>query len=563
MKASDPKSRIFVGQGFVVKPALEQAVAWLELLLKQHPEMIAMLEFTSKGKNHRQIDCALVGLGGIDLIEIKNKHGVVRGSPEGEWTVTYRGVTESFFNLKNRIEENPFNQARNTADDLRDWIKETYGQKVWVSPIVWLPSADPASQIERDSFVWHAVGIAPLRSKLRSSIKQTNVWGRLNYLGLPAQFQLKPINLSFIRGRVVEPVDGHGLADVTVIVKVGDVSEQLRTDQHGQYDFTVNKGSAVEVAFAVPERYQQPPALNFDAQLDYSTLASLVLTERVPRKSEEEIREDERQRMLEGMEARITAQAAQSKAAWQDAHARMGLVIDDLNGQLRDTLLRLAERERLLQEQQAKLYEHQRPSLPVQVQQANEALQIRHQREQVKQALQLLSVSNNQEQQQAVNHSLDVLAQVAVSSRYALSRPVTLLLSVQDVAQQPREPDTVAFMEPTYEAEVVDVPAEFVQAVPVKEAPPQPVAEDKPTHGLDIPTAAPRQLWPWVAVMGVIALIGGGWLWQASQKQELSLPAVVETAPFSESVPVPEALPGKPANESTSNSGDLPGVPYH
>lgn len=562
---NDPRSRIFVGQGFRIKPSMEGAIEALVKLLKVYPRMIALLEFTSRGRHRRQIDCALVGPGGIDLIEIKNKRGRVLGSPEGEWTVEWRGLTETFFNLKNGVEENPFDQARKTADDLRDWLMQVVGHKIWVTPLVWMPSADPTSQIAADSYVRHAVGVGHFPSQLRCATRAKSAWGAFDYLELPRHFQLKPLNLAFLRGCVIESVDHSGVSNVTVLIRAGGEEREVRTDEYGQFDFAVDKGMAVEVAVVVPDRYTQPPVLTVTPQLDYQDMGKIVLTERPRSKTEEEIREEERARLTEEMRTRLEGQAREA----QGTYFQMGLVIDDLNRRLRDTLLHLAERERMLKTQQTHAEEGQLLPLPVQVQRSAEIATLQRQRERVTQTLHSLTQTDPDQTQEAVRQGVEVLSDVAVTSRLALSNTRSSVLPVKAVQVTACAPMEVpAFdglgsdqhdSEPlssharTEDDEIVD--AQF-----------QPFEEERPTIAWEAqtapssaaPSASKRAAWPWALGIGAVAALGVGWtLFQASEAGKAS-PAE-ERAVAVEAVDAP--LPGKPVDEVHDSDLPLPGVP--
>lgn len=562
MKASTPRDRIFVGQGFVVKPNLQGAVQYVELLLKHYPHMIAMLEFTSKGRNHRQIDCALVGPGGIDLIEIKNKHGVVRGTPEGEWTVTYRGRTEGFFNTKNGIEENPFNQARNTTDDLKDWIKKDLGVSgVWVSPTVWLPSADPKSVIERDSFVWHAIGNQALASKIRSATKAQSCWGSFNYHKLPELFALKPIDLTFVHGRVVEPSKHAGMPDIRVIVDVDGERAETCTDTHGQFDFSVKKGSRFTVSFAVPTSFVQPDTLEAQATLDYERLEPLILGERPPTKTEEQIREEEWHQVQQEVEARVNARLQRSQQEWSDSQAKLSMVIEDLQAQLLDTLLHLDDRERTLRKQLAEQKVRQeRLPLPVQVQQATQAVQLQQQREQITEALERLNTQGNESQKQAVQKSLAVLTEVLTENRYALTQvatPALVMRPVKLIATTPVPlPDIDAPVDEDVNQPEIPSPAHASQPESIAtKAASESIALEATLTPTPIPASRPRPLWPWLAGVVVIAL-GLGAFWQL-QRGSTAQAEVVQPQSVSGTH---ETLPGVSVNDALTDDA-LPGVP--
>lgn len=80
-------SRIYAGSAHTVADIPESFYEELKHLLADRPDAFAMLEFISRGRHRRQVDCAIVSPGGIDVIEIKNKINAVKGTADGEWSV--------------------------------------------------------------------------------------------------------------------------------------------------------------------------------------------------------------------------------------------------------------------------------------------------------------------------------------------------------------------------------------------------------------------------------------------------------------------------------------------
>lgn len=533
---SDPASRIYVGQGFVVRPALENAINHIKKILKVHPQMIALLEFTSQGEHHRQIDVALVGPGGVDLIEIKNKHGVVEGSPEGPWTVTRNGGKEYIVNRKSGVEENPFQQARNTADDLKGYLQDVTNHRIWVCPMVWLPSASPDSQIVGDSFVGHVVGLQEFAESLRSATRRKDAWGGFRYQELPKHFHLKPINMAFLRGCVVEPMNHDGVVGLTILINVAGTQRQIQTDQHGQFDFAVDKGAVIELTIVVPNKYQQPAVLKLKVDQDYGEIDRIVLAECPPTKTEEEIYLEVKEKLQEEMAHRIEKQMQAS----QRQQGQMGFMIDDLKYQLQQALQRLDEQLSQKSEPQSQVL-----SLPVQVEQLR-IQQYRDERSwQIEQAITHLEEA--QPEKKVIESSLELLIEVLASERIRNDRADRQIpmIPVKTVVLEPRLPmeSSIPEEEPVDAAFIPDTEVETTRSS----------------------TQKFNGLW-WLGIF--FAMIIVGWLWQERlakapipqqqttniEKQEVTPAPVLEEG---------QTLPGKALDETSDHEMPLPGVPVH
>lgn len=572
---SDPKDRIFIGQGFVVKPSLDKAMVVIERLLKNHPKMIALLEFTSPGRNHRQIDLALVGPGGIDLIEIKNKHGLVRGTVDGRWTVTNeRGYTDNFSNFKRGVEENPYNQARNSADDFGRWIATQTAKKMWVSPVVWLPSASERSQIATEDFVRCAVGDKALPSCLRSSIRQSHEWGDFNYNQLPELLGLKPMTVSFLSGRVVDSHKHEAISGLSIMLQANDTQEAAETDNYGQFEFGVQKGMSFQLAVGVPEKYIQPTTINFVAERDYWQIPQIVLQEKLPKKTEDEIRAEERQvwqQRIEQLQRNMQQQTQtleQQTQSLEQQQILMAQKMDEINHALARERLQLKAKEELLSQQARQLEEMQRLPLPVQAQHAAEIAELQAQTHEIEMVLTWMQVSTEPTQKmQALEQGIETLVNVAVSRRLALmdtasappASPVGEPLPSSGVqarqveASVPTEPELIdaefrLIDEPRVEVQHIKEPTWVAAAAPTASNP-----ERVATQPIPEKSQSPK-LWPWMMALGVLLALGAGWFWQSRQG---TVPVVQEPQPTEQATPVTESAP-IPATETAS---DLPGVP--
>lgn len=545
-RKDDPRSRIYVGQHFLINDVPEVLVHLLEAFLKRRPQAYAMLEFTSPGRAHRQVDCALVSRGGIDLIEVKRHTGVVEGSADGEWTATYGQATYPMVNKKAGREESPYWQARNTAADLQDWLKATFRSEVRVTPMVFLPFADPRSRIEPRHFnVQLALGADEFGAALQSAPKTHGGWGTADHLELPAKLRLKPMNLSFVQGRVTETLDGKGLPDLDVWAEVQGQRLITRTNAGGYYQFAVQMGSNVQIGFVVPEKYLTPEAILIEADQHYLKVHDVCLPERYSPRTEEEIRQE----LARDMQARVQEQVQQIGAAWSNTQVQMGLVIDDLNHQLRAVLLQLTERERELQAALRGATQHPLP-LPVHVRQVNALHSVATQREQVTDALAQLEGTNNAQQQDTVREVLQVLTRVTASARLELGRPTDAALPVLLTRTTPRLPVPVQLDETTFvEAEELGSPQPSTRPTIRKE----PKAASAPVgaapSGETRVTAPPQRRAGkglWVAA-GLITLAASG------------LGMVIFLRPAVP--PVPAALPVTPAASSAVTSQPSPAGP--
>lgn len=528
----DPRSRIFVGQGFQIRDVAEPLIPALEAFLKRCPEAIALLEFTSPGYNQRQVDCALVSPGGIDLIEVKNKRGLVTGSADGEWKVTRGRRTDPVVNSKAGEKENPYRQAHKTADDLKGGLKRLFGCWVRITPLVLLPSADPWSIITDHSNVKLALGMDQLTQALRSANRAYGGgWEGANYLELPQRLGLQPMSLSFVRGRVTDAELRRGVPDVDIWAEVAGQRHTTPTDEGGYYSFAVALGSEIGLGFSPPERFLSPDVNSIQADQQYLTVDDVRLASRYPPRTEQEIRGE----VLREMEARVQQQVSQAQEAWVNVQASMGLVIDDLAGQLKAAQLRLAEQEQQLQDRLRRQGVPDRLPLPVQVRQANALRVVQEQRSQVEGALQTLQVADNTEQRDAVRQVLDVLTRLELSARRELTPASTAALPVQVLGTTPRQPPTApAASEPDY----VDVEVRQEKA-------PAPEPQAQPQSGP--PPARKSVGWPLLAVALLAAGVGGVAAWIAAPRAAATGPASPGPA-----TPAPVAAPASTSPQAAS-----------
>lgn len=542
----DPRNRIYVGQDFVIGNVAEPLIIALERFLKQHPDALAMLEFTSPGPDKRQIDCALVSRGGIDLIEVKDKKGLVQGSADGSWTVRQGGRMAPVSNTKAGKEENPYQQAHNTAADFKKGLNRLFTNRpqVRVTPLVFLPGANPASLISGHSNVELALGEAQLRAALRSAPRKSKGgWDGVDYFRLPDLLHLKPMNLSFVQGRITDTFEYKGLPDVEVWANVDGEQLITHTDKAGTYSFAAAWGSEIRLSVIAPDRYVAPDTTPFRANLHYLNLDDLRLAERYERKTEEQLRTEVRREM----EGRIEAQVRQMQAAWTDTQLQMGLVIDDLNTQLRQAAAQLQQRDRQAKEA-LRLGSQQRLPLPIQVRQATLVQSLSEQSQQVQEALADLQTAQNTEQQQAVQQAFSVLTRLALSARLELERPRDSALPVLALKITPRVPDAPELQdlgepELVEDAEWSDVSRE------------RPTAARHDTRPSSVPPTAqpPRRVPMWVWGVGFLVAAGvGAGLTSQLMRPDSPAPLATPTPPAPVTVPVAETTPAEPASDQAA-----------
>ncbi|WP_019009574.1 nuclease-related domain-containing protein [Deinococcus aquatilis] len=542
----DPRSRIYVGQDFVIGDIAEPLISALERFLKQYPDALAMLEFTSPGPNNRQIDCALVSRGGIDLIEVKDKQGVVEGSADGPWTVRQGRRVNPVSNTKSGKEENPYQQASNTAEDLKKGLRKLFTHKphLRVTPLVFLPSADPASFISDYSNVKLALGERQFQAALRSAPRSHDGgWNGLDHFLLPNLLHLKPMNLSFIQGRITDAFEHQALPNVEVWANVNGEQLITHTDKAGTYRFAAAWGSEVQLSVIAPDRYLAPETTPFRADMHYLNVADLRLADRYERKTEEQLRAEVRREM----EARIEEQVRQMQAAWTDTQLQMGLVIDDLNTQLRQAAVQLQQRDRQAKEA-LRLGSQQRLPLPIQVRQATLVQSLGEQRQQVQEALADLQTAQNTEQQQAVQQAFGVLTRVALSARLELERPRDSALPVLALKTSPRVVDAPELQD-LGEPELV----EDAKWSDVSRERPTAARHDTRPSSATLTAQPPRRVPMWVWGVGFLMAAGlGAGLTSQLIRPQSPAPLATPTPPAPVTVAVAETTPAEPASEQAA-----------
>lgn len=159
-------ARLFVPTGFEASKVSPDLYLFL---LKELSDYYVLLEFHSKGRDQRQIDIAVLGPYGVDVVEVKAKvGGAVVASSNGPWHIHRDdGVVEEL-PLNGSAQENPYDQAYNTAADLERWLEAELDIRTKVFPLVLIPQHRPDNNVRNRKYVWGANGLKRFGSSLRS-----------------------------------------------------------------------------------------------------------------------------------------------------------------------------------------------------------------------------------------------------------------------------------------------------------------------------------------------------------------------------------------------------------
>ena len=158
-------ARLFVPAGFdaaAVSPDLY-------LFLQNEPDdPFVLLEFHSLGRDRRQVDVAVLGPYGVDVVEVKAKvRGAVIASDNGPWHIRRDDGGIEALPLNGAAGENPYDQAARTAEDFRRWL-DGLGVRTQVFPLVLVPHYRRDTSLRNRGFVWATNGLSGFRSSLRS-----------------------------------------------------------------------------------------------------------------------------------------------------------------------------------------------------------------------------------------------------------------------------------------------------------------------------------------------------------------------------------------------------------
>nr|WP_281416439.1 DEAD/DEAH box helicase [Deinococcus aestuarii] len=216
----------------------------LQALLEERDDALALVEVVSDGGKRRQADCVILSPGGVDVIEVKDKRNPVIGSASGTWKTDDGGVLNAFSNPKGGRKENPYQQANRIAKDVHTWLGGRRGvraHRLKVYPLVLIPAAHPECRIGPDNWVNLALGNAQLLGALRALRSDERVWEPGDYLGLPEELGLTPIDVAEITGKTVDRTTGTALQRVQV--EATGLKRPLQVDTRGNFSFTVRPGT--------------------------------------------------------------------------------------------------------------------------------------------------------------------------------------------------------------------------------------------------------------------------------------------------------------------------------
>jgi hypothetical protein len=254
--------RVFVGgnvAGLFVCPnfkASQLHPEFYEYLTSLPDEIIVLLEFISPGPNRRQVDCAILGPRGVDVIEVKNHPGEIRGRANGDWEQTIHGRTNSIRNTRGGVNENPYDQAQNISDDLKQWLEGTLKlRNVKFRATVLLPAGNPRSSFEEHNYVRYANGVDELPKVLLNCHRGRRVWEYRQYSNVAERLGLKEFGLSYFTGHVINGSSNEGLSGVSVAVS--GIEHRLTTDTDGKFYAVLRANEPVEIHII-------PPSASYD-----------------------------------------------------------------------------------------------------------------------------------------------------------------------------------------------------------------------------------------------------------------------------------------------------------
>ena len=244
-------NRVYAGHEHSVGSLPRGLFECLQQLLEGRDDAFAMIEIVSPKGAHRQIDCAIFSPGGIDVIEIKDKKNPVIGGATTAWATDDGGPSlNQFSNTKKGRPENPYTQANNTAQDVLDWLSKRSGgrrRKPKAYPLVLIPFAAPGCKIERHNWVHLALGLDQLSRELRAINNSHRFWEPEDYMGVPAELGLLPIDLAEVKGHTVDRTTGKALQ--RVVVEATGLARPVQVDTRGNFSLTVKPGRSLTLRF--------------------------------------------------------------------------------------------------------------------------------------------------------------------------------------------------------------------------------------------------------------------------------------------------------------------------
>lgn len=252
-------ARIYAPHSFKASSVNANFYRYLESLDDQ---AVVLLEFVSQGSNHRQVDCAILSSGGVDLLEVKDKRGRIEGYAAQPWTVIdARGHRNEIVNKKGGQRENPFEQAANTAQDFERYLSTILGRpKLPVYPLVVIPEPHPESRFEQHNQTYVANGVEEIGKKLRAYQKRYERRGLTSseIQKVIQHLALSQVGLALLEGRVVDRETGRGVPGVEVRFTGDHLAEGLSvlTDDQGSYQATLPVGD-VQIRLVPPKPFEE------------------------------------------------------------------------------------------------------------------------------------------------------------------------------------------------------------------------------------------------------------------------------------------------------------------
>lgn len=167
-------ARLFIPTGFLASKVSSDLLLFLREELAD--DIYVLLEFHSGGRYRRQIDVAVLGPYGVDVVEVKNKvGGAVSASINGPWSIKRDDGTREEIPLNGSARENPYDQADHTAADLYRWLKSELDIHTRVFPLVLVPKYRADHRLQNREIVWATNGLESFKRSLRSLRPYKNI----------------------------------------------------------------------------------------------------------------------------------------------------------------------------------------------------------------------------------------------------------------------------------------------------------------------------------------------------------------------------------------------------
>ncbi|MBA3891777.1 MAG: NERD domain-containing protein [Gemmatimonadaceae bacterium] len=233
---------VFAPADFVV----DQISSKLFDALKSLPDdVVVLLEFHSPGRKKRQVDVAVCGPNGIDVLEVKNiTRGTVKSNENGAWDIVEDsgGTKPMRLNTKSGKFENPYQQAKNTATDLEQGLRNIVRGSPKVFPAVIIPVGRPAARLQQCGFVNAINGVENLcqRGGLRSlGSGEDGPFSYKRRLEVANGLKLVDVGggIAFVTGQVIDEA-GDGVRGATIMVD----DTEIATDEAGRFSFATIAG---------------------------------------------------------------------------------------------------------------------------------------------------------------------------------------------------------------------------------------------------------------------------------------------------------------------------------